>query len=225
MIKNHYDDVIQQVREHSKQINDPVLIAVSKTKPKEIIREAIQSGIIHFGENQIQEGTSKFTDLRAEFPHHTIQLHHLGPVQSGTLRKLFGVFQFTHGVGTHSALKELVKRSTKEIHSIRYFLQVNLTGEDSKNGFSLDEIKDILLHKQEFITSLCILEGLMTMGPSDGDRIRTREVFQRLSDFRKEFAPDLKLSMGMSGDFDIAAEIGTDYLRVGSRIFGERNYA
>jgi pyridoxal phosphate enzyme (YggS family) len=225
MIKYHYDDVIQQIRDHSKQVNEPVLIAVSKTKPIEVIREAIQSGIVHFGENQIQEGISKFTELRAEFPHHTILLHHLGPVQSGTLRKLFGVFQFTHGVGTHSALKELVKRSLKETQCIRYFLQVNLTGEDTKNGFSLDEIKEIINHKQEFITPQCILEGLMTMGPSDGDRTKTRDVFQKLSDFRKDFAPDLKLSMGMSGDFDLAAEIGTDYLRVGSRIFGERNYA
>ncbi len=202
------------------------VIAVSKTKPYETIRQAYLEGIRCFGENYIPEAIEKFTKLREEFPeaNECVSLHHIGPTQSGTIRKLFGVFQFTHGVGSLSTLSELLKRADKEKKLIRYFLQCNLTGEESKHGFSIEEIlanRD-LLYKSE--NEFCKWEGFMGMGPSDGNEVGTRLAFQRLSDLRKEHFPEKKLSMGMSGDFEWAMEFGADYLRIGSLIFGERSY-
>jgi len=202
------------------------IIAVSKTKPYEVIRDAYLSGIRIFGENYIPEAIEKFTRLREEFPeaNQTVALHHIGPVQSGTLRKLFGVFQFTHGVGSFSSLKELVKRAEKEKQTIRYFLQCNLTDEDSKHGFSLSELQTNKALWENSQNEYCIWEGFMGMGPSDGEEKKTKSAFHSLFELRRDHFPDKKLSMGMSGDFEWAMEFGSDYLRIGSLIFGERNH-
>ncbi|PJZ45999.1 YggS family pyridoxal phosphate-dependent enzyme [Leptospira brenneri] len=204
----------------------PVLIAVSKTKPYEVVREAYLQGIREFGENYIPEAITKFTQLREEFPEAvtSVKLHHIGPVQSGTLRKLFGIFSHTHGVGSLSSLKELLKRAEKEKTLIRYFIQTNLTGEDTKHGLSLSHLLSLKDSLTSYQNEFCIWEGFMGMGPSSGDLSETREVFSQLADFRNSQFPDKKLSMGMSGDYEIACELGSDYLRVGSKIFGERDY-
>ncbi|WP_411822216.1 YggS family pyridoxal phosphate-dependent enzyme [Leptospira sp. 'Mane'] len=202
------------------------ILAVSKTKPYEVVREAYLGGIRVFGENYIPEAIEKFTKLREEFPeaNESVQLHHIGPVQSGTLRKLFGHFQFTHGVGSVSTLNELLKRALKEKKKIRYFIQCNLTGESSKNGMDLEELishkNDILNFQNEY----CMWEGMMGMGPSSGEQEGTKLAFRKLNDIRNEYFPDKKLSMGMSGDYDLALLYGSDYLRIGSKIFGDRDY-
>jgi pyridoxal phosphate enzyme (YggS family) len=203
------------------------LIAVSKTKPYETIRAAYLEGIRVFGENYIPEAIEKFTRLREEFPEarETVRLHHIGPTQSGTIRKLFGIFQYTHGVGSLSTLKELSKRAEKEKVLLRYFLQCNLTNEKTKHGFSIEEI---LTQKTEILNlenEFCQWEGFMGMGPSDGNEVGTKLAFQTLQGLRSAHFPDKKLSMGMSGDFEWAMEFGADYLRIGSLIFGERSYA
>ncbi len=202
------------------------LIAVSKTKPYEVVRAAYLEGIRSFGENYIPEAIEKFTKLRVEFPEaeSSVSLHHIGPTQSGTIRKLFGIFNFTHGVGSFSTLKELQKRADKEQILIKYFLQCNLTQEDTKHGFTLSELLEKKAEILESENEFCKLEGFMGMGPSSGEELATREAFHRLSDFRKSHFPKAKLSMGMSGDFEWAMEFGADYLRIGSLIFGERSY-
>ncbi|TGL90880.1 YggS family pyridoxal phosphate-dependent enzyme [Leptospira congkakensis] len=205
----------------------PVLIAVSKTKPYEVVREAYLQGIREFGENYIPEAVSKFTKLREEFPEAvtSVKLHHIGPIQSGTLRKLFGVFSHTHGVGSISSLKELLKRAEKEKKQIRYFIQTNLTEENTKHGMGFETLRSMKDTLTGYQNEFCIWEGFMGMGPSSGDLRETREVFSILAELRNTYYPDKKLSMGMSGDYEIACELGSDYLRVGSKIFGERDYA
>lgn len=196
------------------------IIAVSKTKPKEVIEKALSIGIRIFGENRIQEGIQKFLPFRERGI--DFELHHIGPLQTGTLKKLFGLFSFTHGVGSISSLQELAKQSEKQKKGLGFFLQVNLTGETQKHGFSFHELLKLLQEIHKYETEFLRWEGLMTMGPSNEDPIQTRKVFSELQKIRKEFCPDKKLSMGMSGDFRIALEEGTDILRIGSRIFGER---
>ncbi len=223
-----YGDVYSQIQSDlKKKYSHPFqLIAVSKTKPYEVVREAYLSGIRCFGENYIPEATEKFSRLREEFPEakHDVSLHHIGPTQTGTIRKLFGVFQFTHGVGSFSTLGELSKRAEKEKILIRFFLQCNVTNEDSKHGLSLDEIvtekSKILAFEHEY----CQCEGFMGMGPSDGNAKGTKQAFRSMAEMRKHHFPTKKLSMGMSGDFEWAMECGSDYLRIGSMIFGERTY-
>jgi len=203
------------------------LIAVSKTKPYEVIREAYLQGIRVFGENYIPEAIEKFTKLREEFPEakDTVFLHHIGPTQSGTLRKLFGVFQFTHGVGSFSTLKELLKRANKEKIQIAYFFQVNITSEETKHGLSISDLINQKGEMQTWENEYCRFEGFMGMGPSDGSEIQTKEAFAKLANLRDEHFPNKKLSMGMSGDFEWAMEFRSDYLRIGSLIFGDRSYA
>ncbi|TGL19141.1 YggS family pyridoxal phosphate-dependent enzyme [Leptospira yanagawae] len=206
--------------------NPPTLIAVSKTKPYEVVREAYLQGIREFGENYIPEAIEKFTKLREEFPDAdtSVNVHHIGPVQSGTLRKLFGVFSYTHGVGSFSSLHELLKRAEKEKKKIRYFLQTNLTGENTKHGFSLQTLLENKTNLASQQNEFCVWEGFMGMGPSSGDLMETTEVFTKLKNFREEHFPGLKLSMGMSGDYTLAVGLGSNYVRIGSKIFGEREY-
>ncbi len=196
-----------------------VLVAVSKTKPVNLIEEAISAGQKVFGENKIKEGIEKFSDLKIK---ENLTLHHLGPVQSGTAKKLFGLFDYTHGVSSHSTVEFLLKESDKHKKLLKYFLQVNLTDEDSKNGFSERDLLPFLNKTSLLENEYLRFEGLMTIGPTSEDPILTRSIFQKLNSIRKSLVPFAKLSMGMSGDYKIALEEETDYIRVGSFLFGSR---
>jgi len=196
-----------------------VLVAVSKTKPINLIEEAISAGQKVFGENKIKEGIEKFSDLKVK---ENITLHHLGPVQSGTAKKLFGLFDYTHGVSSPSTVEFLLKEADKHKKLLKYFIQVNLTDEDSKNGFSERDLLPILNKTSLLENEYLRFEGLMTMGPTSEDPILTRSVFQKLNSIRKSLVPFAKLSMGMSGDYKIALEEETDCIRVGSFLFGSR---
>jgi PLP dependent protein len=207
-----------EVKEHTdKKIS---LIAVSKTKPLEIIEEALDAGISVFGENRIQEAEQKFRPLFEKGKQ--FELHHIGPVQSGTLKKLFGLFQYTHGVGSISTLESLSKQSEKSKIPLAFFLQANLTEESTKHGFKRKELLEILPKISSFETEYFRFHGLMTMGPTDEDPALTRSVFSEAYQIKKDYCPRAQLSMGMSGDYPIALEEGADYLRIGSKIFGLR---
>jgi len=196
-----------------------VLVAVSKTKPVNLIEEAISAGQKVFGENKIKEGIEKFSDLKIK---ENLTLHHLGPVQSGTAKKLFGLYDYTHGVSSLSTVEFLLKESDKHKKLLKYFLQVNLTDEDSKNGFSERDLLPILNKTSLLENEYFRFEGLMTIGPTSEDPILTRSIFQKLNSIRKSLVPFAKLSMGMSGDYKIALEEETDYIRIGSFLFGSR---
>lgn len=198
----------------------PKLIAVSKKKPLSAVLEAVQSGQKIFGENQIKEGIEKFSSLYesgTEF-----ELHHLGKVQSGTLKKLFGFFHFTHGVCTESSLKELAKQSEKSKKKLFFFLEANLLDEDSKQGLCRKDLLSVLGRINDYETEYLRFAGLMTMGPTDENPAETRKAFSELRKIRDEFCPNSALSMGMSGDYRTAIEEKTDYIRIGTSIFGNR---
>lgn len=218
-ISENYRSIVKEL-ESLNQLGTPTLIAVSKFQPKEKVQEAILGGVIHFGENRVQEGIEKFSDLGK--PEKDFILHHIGPVQSSHIRKYAGLYSFVHGVGSQKVLEELKRRMDSDRWKVRYFLQVNLTEEDSKSGFSKEEVLALLQKKETLSSEFCVLEGFMTMGPSSGDPAETRKVFREIANLRKEFLPQGKLSMGMSGDYRIALEEGSDYLRIGTAIFGER---
>jgi PLP dependent protein len=206
-----------------------VVIAVSKKHPYESFREAYLSGIRIFGENSVKEGLAKIQEFQMEFPtipvgHTKPILHHIGPMQTGSLRKLFGAFDYTHGVGSVHSMDELCKRASKETATLSFFLQLNLTKESTKNGLDETEIDSVLKKMEAYTNENLIFSGLMTMGPSQEDPIKTREVFKKLRLLRDEYFPGKKLSMGMSGDYTIALEEGADLIRIGTAIFGERKY-
>lgn len=219
MVYENYQFILEQIKK-IRPTNTPQLIAVSKKQPLSKIQEALSAGLRVFGENQIKEGIEKFSSLQNTFPN--LELHHIGPVQSGSLRKLFGLFSFTHGVGSESSLEELIKQANTRKSKIKYLLQVNLSLEDTKSGFEKEGLLKILHSIPEYNSDYAEFHGLMTMGPSNGDLGITRSIFRELNKLRNEYVPNAKLSMGMSGDYLIAAEEGSDYIRVGSAIFGER---
>lgn len=196
------------------------IIAVSKTKPVAMIREAMGIGVRVFGENRIGEAEEKFLPLKESGKE--FELHHIGPVQTGTLRKLFGLFHFTHGVGSISTLEALQKQSEKAKKKLGFFLQVNLTKEESKNGFEPSVLLTVLKNISSYETEYLQFAGLMTMGPTNEDPLLTRKAFHECNRIRLDYCPSAKLSMGMSGDYPIAIEEGSDFVRIGSKIFGTR---
>ncbi|TGL61670.1 YggS family pyridoxal phosphate-dependent enzyme [Leptospira sarikeiensis] len=218
-VSEHYHSIVRELG-NLKPVGTPTLIAVSKFQPKEKVIEAIAGGVLHFGENRVQEGIEKFSSLGK--PGENFILHHIGPVQSSHIRKYAGLYSFVHGVGSIKILEELKRRMDQDRWELKYFMQVNLTGEDSKSGFTKEEVLDLLQKPENLSSEYCSLEGFMTMGPSSGEPEPTRKVFREISELRKEFFPQGKLSMGMSGDYRIALEEGSDYLRIGTAIFGER---
>ncbi|MBL8020188.1 MAG: YggS family pyridoxal phosphate-dependent enzyme [Leptospirales bacterium] len=206
---------------------DVRLIAVSKTHPAAMVDELIRAGHRDFGENRVNEARDKFSnlDLTGVTPGLEPIFHHIGPLQSGMARQVTALFHFVHGASSHSAIAALAKacaaRKVKEPHypGMHYLIQVDLTGEVSKlGGMNIEE----LLATPPPSTDTLKFKGLMTMGPSDGDRERTRQVFRELRKIRDTSFPGSELSMGMSGDYEIALEEGSTMIRVGSLIFGSR---
>lgn len=228
----NYFSRYEAIREEAIRLSgnsDILLIAVSKKHPYTTFRDAYLAGNYQFGENSIQEGLGKIHSFQEEFPiipenNFEPILHHIGTLQTGSLRKLFGAFDYTHGVGSERSLRELYKRAGNESATLRYFLQANLTSEKTKNGFTEEDLISLLGKINEYKRENLVFSGLMTMGPTDEDPTRTREVFKKLRLIRDEFCPNQKLSMGMSGDYRIALEEGSDMIRIGTAIFGERNY-
>lgn len=200
---------------------DVRLIAVSKTHPAERITELLRAGHRDFGENRQSEARDKLplVDLTGIPADRGPVYHHIGPLQSGAARQISGLFEFAHGASSMSGIAALAKACEKRQDPMRYLIQLNLTQETSKLGG---------MTESEFCsgswpsTPGLKLTGLMTMGPSDGDLVRTREVFRRLRILRDEFLPGGELSMGMSHDFEIALEEGATMIRIGSLIFGAR---
>ena len=222
-IPERFEKIKKEIENFSYSVNrstPPQIIAVSKYHTSDAISEAINSGMRIFGESRINEGLKKFTPFfQKNIP---FELHHIGPLQKGSLRNLLTIYSYTHGAGSISSIQELLKQCLKKKYKFNYFLQLNLTAEDTKSGFSETDAVAILKKQQEFNNDYCTLCGLMTMGPSNMDEEISRKVFQKLCKIRNDYFANGKLSMGMSGDYKIAIAEGADYVRIGTAIFGER---
>lgn len=195
------------------------LIAVSKTFPAEDVRSAADAGQLVFGESRLQEAEAKIAQLP-----HGLDWHFIGRVQRNKVRKILPLFGTIHAVDSLK-LAIYLDGVARDLHLVaKIFLQVNLAGEDSKGGFPEAE----LISSIEQISKLTHLEltGLMTIPPADH---HAREWFRSLRALRdhleEKFSIKLPhLSMGMSGDFSEAISEGATHVRVGSAIFGKREY-
>jgi PLP dependent protein len=198
------------------------LVAVSKTFSIESIREATALGQVHFGESKLQEAEPKISALPG-----TLHWHFIGRVQRNKVRKILPLFEVIHGVDSYR-LASYIDEVAKELGLFpKCFLQVNVGGEASKGGFEPEELR---LEMNQLL-SLDRLEimGLMSIPPVGKDAEASRQWFARLRELRDslevEFQVSLPaLSMGMSGDFEVAIEEGATHVRVGSLIFGKRSY-
>lgn len=212
------------IAEIKAEIPDNVsLVAVSKTKPVSDLMEAYQAGQRIFGENKIQEMVTKYDELPKD-----IEWHMIGHLQSNKVKYMAHFVSLIHGVDKFKTLKEINKQAKNNNRVINCLLQVKIAKEDSKFGLSFDGTKEILASKEFTELKNVKVVGLMGMATFTEDKNQIAEEFESLKNFfndLKEIYSSMEvLSMGMSGDYKIAIEKGSTMIRVGSSIFGARNY-
>jgi PLP dependent protein len=224
----HVLDRVSAAALQSGRVQAPRLVAISKTKPSEAVREAYGAGHRHFGENYVQELVAKAAELPAD-----IQWHFIGSLQSNKARALLSVpnlfcVETVDRAKTATALDRAAEACGRD-SKLRILVQVNTSGEESKSGCTPVESLEVAAH----VVARCPcleLGGLMTIGAPDDSEEPV--AFRTLSETRDKVAQhlgipadQLELSMGMSGDFEAAIRMGADSVRVGSLIFGARDYS
>ncbi len=212
--------------EKSGRARDEVtLIAVSKTKPVSDIRQAMDCGIKVFGENKVQEIRDKTEEITEP-----LFWHMIGHLQVNKVKYLPGKVCMIHSVDNKKLADEIEKQAAKHDLKMDVLIEVNMAHEDTKFGLSPDETIDFVREISSY-EHLCI-RGLMTIAPYTEDPESNRVYFRGLRELKDKInklaIPNVKmdtLSMGMTGDYEVAIEEGATFVRVGTGIFGERDYA
>lgn len=193
------------------------LVAVSKTHPVEIVRDAIVAGLSIFGENKVQEAEDKIIEVGRD----AAEWHLIGHLQSNKARKavqLFDVIQTVDSIELAHRLERICVEEDRA--SLSILVQVDLAGEETKSGVSEDNLPELAAYQK---TCKCLMfNGLMILPPFFDDPEATRPYFKKLRSLRDEILPGGELSMGMSHDFEVAIEEGATIVRVGTAIFGAR---
>ncbi|MGV0939946.1 YggS family pyridoxal phosphate-dependent enzyme [Empedobacter sp. UBA7494] len=199
------------------------LVAVSKTKPVGDLQEAYAAGMRDFGENKIQEMCDKYEVLPKD-----IRWHMIGHVQTNKVKYMAPFVHLIHGVDSLKLLKEIHKQAEKNNRVIDVLLQQFIADEETKFGLDQKEIRQIMQEEIQHLPNVRVV-GLMGMATFTEDKNQIREEFFSLKsnfDFLKNNFENITiLSMGMSGDYQIAIEEGSTMVRIGSSIFGHRNYS
>jgi pyridoxal phosphate enzyme (YggS family) len=218
--------IAEKIKEIQSSLPENVtLVAVSKTKPVEDIQQAYIAGQRIFGENKVQEMTSKYEVLPKD-----IQWHLIGHLQTNKVKYIAPYVSLIHSIDSEKLLREVNKEAKKNNRIISCLLQFHIAEEETKFGFSFDEAKE-LIESEAFLNFQNIqIVGIMGMASFTENEQQIRNEFQTLHDYFQvlkshyfKFNPDFKeISMGMSGDYKIAIEHGSTMIRVGSTIFGHR---
>lgn len=215
---NHIQSVINNRLTKVGLKSMPRVIAVTKYVTIERAKEAYDAGIRDFGENRI-EG---FLEKKAALPN-DVTMHFIGSLQSRKVKDVIDDIDYLHALDRDSLAKEISKRAT---HTIKCFVQVNVAGEASKHGLSLDEVVPFIENLSNY--SHIEVVGLMTMAPYTDDESQLKDIFTQLKSKRDDiqalnlhYAPCTELSMGMSNDYAIATEAGATYVRIGSSLVGK----
>lgn len=195
------------------------LVAVSKTKPDDLILEAYKCGQKDFGENYVQELVDKQQRLPKD-----INWHFIGHLQSNKVKYIAPFVHLIHGVDSFKLLKEINKEALKNNRVINCLLQLHIATEETKFGLNTQEASEIMEEYNKATLPNIKIIGLMGMASNTENESQIIKEFKSLKSFANQF-PNLKvLSFGMSSDYKIALEEGSTMLRIGSTIFGERNY-
>ncbi|HHF0533566.1 YggS family pyridoxal phosphate-dependent enzyme [Vibrio diabolicus] len=203
------------------------LLAVSKTKPVEAILEAYQAGQTAFGENYVQEGVSKVQHFAEHYPDNRIEWHFIGPIQSNKSRLVAEHFDWVHTIDRTKIAQRLNEQRPSELKPLQVLIQVNTSGEASKSGVTETEVFELA----ELISRLpnLTLRGLMSIPANVSDYESQLREFQKLATLKQtleaQFPEIDTLSMGMSGDMTAAIEAGSTMVRIGTAIFGARDYS
>lgn len=228
MLKENLSIVEQNIQAACKragrQREEVTLIAVSKTKPVSMIEEVMAEGIIDFGENKVQELTSKYEVLPKD-----LRWHLIGHLQTNKVKYIIDKAVLIHSVDSYKLAEQINKEAEKKELICDILIEVNIAGEDTKYGVSAEEAYPLILEISK-LKNLHV-RGLMTIAPYVENPEKNREHFRNL----RQLNIDIKmknidnvtmdvLSMGMTGDYEVAVEEGATMIRVGTGIFGERNY-
>lgn len=196
------------------------LLAVSKTKPVEVLQEAVDAGQLAFGENRVQEILVKHPQLPSK-----LRWHLIGPLQSNKVRKVLPLVEMIHAVDSLAIAKDVNRIAGELGLHPKVLLEINVAAESSKHGFSPDQIREQL--EGLYQLDRLYIQGVMCIPPFDLAIEKVRPYFVSLRELRDDLekrggAPLPQLSMGMSHDFEVAIEEGATIVRVGSAIFGGR---
>lgn len=200
------------------------LIAVTKTKPVDLLREAYDAGCRRFGENKVQEMTDKYPQLPAD-----IEWHLIGHLQSNKVKYIAPFVAMIHSVDSLKLLQEVNKQAAKHDRVIDCLLQIYIADEETKFGLSAEEAEALLKAPELDSLPNIRIVGLMGLATNTEDKAQVRREFRRLkllydqlAEIKRPMLHFQELSMGMSGDYPIAVEEGSTMVRVGSAIFGSR---
>ncbi|RMF07782.1 MAG: YggS family pyridoxal phosphate-dependent enzyme [Candidatus Neomarinimicrobiota bacterium] len=215
---------MEQARDRGGHNQNICLVAVTKTHPAAVIRNAVDAGIGHIGENRVQEADRKFRELPAE---PSPVKHLIGHLQSNKVNKALLLFDRIDSVDSVRLAEKISRKIQEPDRRIPVLLEVNTSGELSKSGFAPEQTEDMISILE--LPGLQV-EGLMTIGPLTDNKRAIRSSFARLRSLLEEINrnrpsdyPELKtLSMGMSSDFELAIEEGSTMIRLGTALFGPR---
>ena len=204
-------------------------VAVSKTKPEKSIKELYDFGYRHFGENKVQELVIKNKNLPKD-----IHWHMIGHLQTNKVKMVVPFVYLIHSVDSLKVLSKINKESEKIGKKTNCLIQINISNEESKYGFSINEIKKIIINNDLNNFNSIIIKGLMGMASFSDDKLLIKNEFKNLKNLYELIKNNFEsnnnnidfdtLSMGMSNDYEIALNEGSNMVRIGSLLFGKRNY-
>lgn len=228
IISDNINNVMTQVKEicekKGQDYNNVTVIAVTKTIDTARIKEAIDSGITDIGENKVQEIMDKYEDVKD-----IANIHLIGHLQSNKIKYIIDRVKLIHSVDSLSLMKEIDKRAAKADVIANILIQVNVAEEESKFGIKMDEVEDFMIIASQY--NNIRIKGLMTIAPYAENPEDVRLIFRALKEkYDKLTSEKYKnvemkyLSMGMTNDYHVALEEGSNMVRIGTGIFGKRIY-
>ena len=231
-IENNLKEILQKIESAEQKYNRTKgtvkLLAVSKFHPVDAVEKAISAGHLLFGENRVQEAVAKFTDINSF--NKDVELHIIGQLQTNKVKKAVSVASCIESVDRIDLLKEIQKQCEKINKKIKILFEIN-TAEDSKSGFkNYEDLYEAVKYCAEGNTPFVEPVGFMTMAPLTDDEALIRKSFSSLRKLSEKLQTEFpmfnfsELSMGMSNDYEIAIEEGSTEVRIGTAIFGEREY-
>ncbi|MCG6359701.1 YggS family pyridoxal phosphate-dependent enzyme [Vibrio fluvialis] len=230
-IQQNLEHITSQIENAQQKCGRPrssvQLLAVSKTKPVEAILEAAQAGQRAFGENYVQEGCDKVQFFAEHHPELDLEWHFIGPLQSNKTRLIAEHFDWMHTIDRAKIAQRLSEQRPAHLPPLQVLIQVNTSGEASKSGISENDLFTLA----ELISGLpnLTLRGLMSIPESVPDYPSQLAAFRQLAALKDRLAEKYDgidtLSMGMSGDMEAAIEAGSTIVRIGTAIFGQRDYS
>ncbi len=213
--KNFLSSLEASLKNAKRNSQDIELIAVSKKKSATDIQKVIDEGHLSFGENQIQEIESKWPELKKI--NSNVNLHFIGSIQSRKVEQIHKHCEFIHSIDRKKIVKKFAELEASGDIKRKYFIQINTGNELQKSGVLFDEVEEFISDcKSNYNLNIV---GFMCLPPIDED---PRNHFSKLADLAKKFNYNC-LSMGMSGDYQVALECGATHIRIGTHIFGERS--